>query len=656
VRTDWLTDLANWVDRVGSGWTPTFIAIAMLVTLLAFKRWRHLFTLLAGIVVIELIASISYAAFERPRPYGITILGRWAGYSLPAPPIVILTIAAMGITYTLVVPGRPRTIAKIVTAVVIAIFAAAELYLAVYHPIDLASGVIVAVAVIVTAFRYFTPNDIFPVTYRPGKTAHVDIGGRRGEALRSAIQDQLGLTVLDVQPFGLEGSGGSTPLRIRVAGDPDDVLLFGKLYTMTHVRSDRWYKFGRTLLYGRLEDEARFQSVLRLVEYEDYTLRLLRDSGIATATPSGIVELTPGREYLLVTEFFDGAVEIGDAPVDDGVIEQGLRLIRQLWDAGLAHRDIKPANLLVRDGRLFLIDVFFVQVRPSPWRQAVDLANMMLVLAVRTDAERVYQKALQYFTPDEIAEAFAATRGIASPTQLRSAMKQDGRDLLTHFRALAPQRAPISLQRWNAKRVAVSIVAVAVVLLGSAFALAQTKSLLEPAHDVEVTGKPACGTENVMILMAQSVPSATSLPCIAALPTGWSLGDVHIARNRSTFTLDSDRGGGDAVRASLLPRDECEIRGATRVPSDEVRARRYERIRRLPPRLDTTRTYLFEGGCITYQFSFDRLEGAVSSTLVFEADAALAFQPRAGVVHEVRVRNGQRLCGAGAPPCPGGSS
>ena len=84
--------------------------------------------------------------------------------------------------------------------------------------------------------------------------------------------------------------------------------------------------------------------------------------------------------------------------------------------------------------------------------------------------------------------------------------------------------------------------------------------------------------------------------------------------------------------------------------------RRYERIRRLPPRLDTTRTYLFEGGCITYRFAFDRLNGPVSSTLVFEADAALAFQDRAGLVREVRVRNGQRLCGAGAPACPGGSA
>ena len=80
-------------------------------------------------------------------------------------------------------------------------------------------------------------------------------------------------------------------------------------------------------------------------------------------------------------------------------------------------------------GTCVVIDVTFAQVRPSPWRQAVDLANMMLVLALPTDARRVYGRALAFFTPDEIAEAFAATRGISSPSQLRAILKRDGRDL-----------------------------------------------------------------------------------------------------------------------------------------------------------------------------------------------------------------------------------
>ena len=113
----------------------------------------------------------------------------------------------------------------------------------------------------------------------------------------------------------------------------------------------------------------------RLVTYEDYAVRLLDDIGVRTARPHGVVEITPEREYLLVTEFFAGAVEIGEAHCDDMLIDQGLQLIRKLWDAGIAHRDIKPGNLMVRSGELLLIDVAFAQVRPSPWRQAVTSAT-----------------------------------------------------------------------------------------------------------------------------------------------------------------------------------------------------------------------------------------------------------------------------------------
>jgi tRNA A-37 threonylcarbamoyl transferase component Bud32 len=453
------------------------------------------------------------------------------------------------------------------------------------------------------------------------------------------VQDQLGLTVLEIKPVGLEGSGGSTPLRLRIAGDPD-TFVFGKLYAMSHVRSDRWYKLGRTILYGRLEDEAPFQSVRRLVEYEDYAARLLSDVGIPTATSYGIVEMTPEREYLLVTEFFDGAKEIGEAEVDDDIIDQSLRLIRKLWDAGLAHRDIKPANLLVHDGQVELIDVFFVQVRPSPWRQAVDLANMMLVLAVRTDAERVYERALRLFTPDDIAEAFAATRGVASPTQLRTMMKRDGRDLLAQFRALAPSRRPIALQRWNVRRIAYSLALV----LGAIVVGQFTGGLLYPTYDLPLASRPTCGTSDVMVLAAQSVPSATSVPCVATLPAGWTIDGLDVKRGRARFWLGSDVGGDRAVEATLLPRESCGVSAATEVPSDEVGMRRYEQPEQLPPTMRSTRYYVFPGGCITYRMAFD---SAATSALLFDVDSALGFQPRTELVDYVRDRNGLRLCGAG---------
>jgi membrane-associated phospholipid phosphatase len=641
LRTPWLTDVASVIKAAGSGWGVTVLGLAVVALTMIFRRWRHLLVFVGSLFFLEIVGQWIYKGLTRPRPYGVPIIASWGGYSAPSPPVAVLTIFLMGAVYCLVVPGRPRTYAKIAVAVVIAIFGLARVYLAVDHVDDVLFGVALGVAIPVTAFRFFTPNEVFPVVYRRGRTAHVDVTGRRGAAIQTAVRDQLGLTVLEIKPVGLESSAGSTPLRLRVEGSPDEYL-FAKLYTLGHVRADRWYKLWRTILYGSLEDEHPFQTVRRLAEYEDYALRLLRDAGIRTAKPYGIVEITPQREYLLVTEFFSGAVEIGEAAIDDDVIDQGLLLIRKLWDAGIAHRDIKPGNLMVRGGQLLLIDVFFVQVRPSPWRQAVDLGNMMLVLAVRTDPERVYRLALQYFTPDELAEAFAATRGVASPTQLRAFMKKDPRDLLGTFRALAPRRQPIVLQRWSVRRVSLALAmlgatAIVVVVGGKAFF---------PAENIGAY-PPQCGTGHTTILAAQAVPSAALVPCVAVLPSGWRVGGADIASGHARFWLDSDQAGPRAVTITLSA--ACGVSGAHQIPSDEAGTRRFERPLSLRPQFAKLRFYTFAGGCVTYHFTF---APGTSPLLAIPIDSAVAFVPRARLVDYVRTTEGLTLCGRGAP-CPG---
>jgi tRNA A-37 threonylcarbamoyl transferase component Bud32 len=247
-------------------------------------------------------------------------------------------------------------------------------------------------------------------------------------------------------------------MRITVkdpAVEGGTLRLFAKLYARNHVRSDRWYKLYREMRWGRLEDESSFSTVRRLVQYEDYLMRVMHEAGAPVVATYGIVEITPEREYVLVTEFLDGAKEIGDPEitVTNELIEEALLAVHRLWDAGVAHRDIKPANVMVHHGHIVLIDDAFAQIRPSAWREAVDLANMMLILALKSDAYRVYREACAYFTPDEIAEAFAATHGVTIPSQLRALMRADGRDLVKNFRDIAPERPVIAIQRWTARRV-----------------------------------------------------------------------------------------------------------------------------------------------------------------------------------------------------------
>ena len=50
-----------------------------------------------------------------------------------------------------------------------------------------------------------------------------DVSGRRGEAIRHALADQLGLIVQEVKPFGLSGSAGRMSLvPWNFGGGPDD--------------------------------------------------------------------------------------------------------------------------------------------------------------------------------------------------------------------------------------------------------------------------------------------------------------------------------------------------------------------------------------------------------------------------------------------------
>jgi hypothetical protein len=121
---------------------------------------------------------------------------------------------------------------------------------------------------------------------------------------------------------------------------------------------------------------------------------------------------------------------------------------------------------------LLLIDSAFAQLRPSPWRQAVDLANMMLVLGLRSSAERVYARARRFFTDIEIAEAFAATRGLTMPTQLRHMLRAQGQDTHAQFLALLPYRLPpIRIQRWTLRRTALSLTVLVVGFVVGALAL-----------------------------------------------------------------------------------------------------------------------------------------------------------------------------------------
>jgi hypothetical protein len=460
-RTPPLTDAAKVIELLTTFAAVMTLRLATVLVLVVYRRFRHLVVVLAIFVASDW-AVVRLLFVELPRP-DVPVLVEVDGYAFPSKSIAALAITLYAMMFVLLPRGSVRNRLRAGFSGVLVLVVLADLYLAADYLVGMAYAAVLAPCVAAVAFRWLVPEEGFPVTYRrSGTAAHLDLGGERSAAIVRAMADQLGLTVTEVKAFGLEGSGGSSPLRMTLH---DGSRVFGKIYSTSHERADRWYRYGRTILYGQLEDETPIGSVRRLATYEDYALRLLDDYGIGVARSYGMVELTPNKEYMLVTEFFEHARNLGDAQIDEVVIDEGLQMVRRFWDIGVAHRDIKPANLLVKDGHLQLVDVSGLEVRPSPWRQAVDLSNMLLTLALRTDPERVYGRATKVFSPDEIAEAIACAVGFTMPTELQARMKADGRPLLRRFRQLAPHREPVSIQRWSARRLTLTAATALGVLL-----------------------------------------------------------------------------------------------------------------------------------------------------------------------------------------------
>jgi hypothetical protein len=241
----------------------------------------------------------------------------------------------------------------------------------------------------------------------------------------------------------------------------------------------------------------------------------------------------------------------------------------------------------------------------------------------------VYERALAYFSPEELAEAFAAARGVASPTQLRSMMKQDKRNLLEEFRALAPARRPIGIQRWSFRRVGLIVLTLTIVGVTIGLGI----ELLFPDRgevlDAYLTGEtpwatePECGTNRAMILAAQAVPSADRIPCIESLPLGWEVVSATVVRDRFVFRLGVEFDA-PLIHVTLAP--DCESPdGVSAEPVVEE-----------------------DGGCVTYAASVPEDAEPVPS---FEPDGGLSFVPRERLVTFVDEEYGRRLCGRGVS-CP----
>ena len=135
---------------------------------------------------------------------------------------------------------------------------------------------------------------------------------------------------------------------------------------------------------------------------------------------------------------------------------------------------------------------------------------------------------------------------------------------------------------------------------------------------------PACEGGGSWVIVAQSVPTASQVPCLDPIPRGWDIDGVKIDQNGTVITFGSDRAGTVAARMRFT--ESCAVGDAVQTPSDDPGIERFEDVMQVANGFRASRYYRFDGGCVSWEFEFD---AGAPSALSIELANSMQFRGRA---------------------------
>ena len=134
---------------------------------------------------------------------------------------------------------------------------------------------------------------------------------------------------------------------------------------------------------------------------------------------------------------------------------------------------------------------------------------------------------------------------------------------------------------------------------------------------------PRCDDPLRLAIIAQSVPSASYLPCIRTLPEGWGSSGFDPSQRGTSFLLNSDRSPGRPVVVRLAA--TCQPGKASPSPARAPGVVTYTRLTSIAPRFAGSLYDVFPGGCVSYGFDFTL---GPQITLMEQFEEAVGLYPR----------------------------
>jgi hypothetical protein len=160
----------------------------------------------------------------------------------------------------------------------------------------------------------------------------------------------------------------------------------------------------------------------------------------------------------------------------------------------------------------------------------------------------------------------------------------------------------------------------------------------DPAVTEFRCGRPDGGPSGMLVLIAQSVPSASAVPCLTGEAGRWTMAEFTVRDGSSVIGFAYQYGGPDRVTVEMRAR--CDLHDAKEVSSRHEGARRYNRDLVRNGRYANEIYYVYEGACTSVRFD---LVATGADLRGAEFAGSLAFVARSELDRQIRAATDGRL-------------
>jgi glycosyltransferase 2 family protein len=396
----------------------------------------------AGVSVLLVVVGLLVPRLTAVRRAAVAALATWGVCIL----LAVLLGPAAGRPPVSELAGVDASYPVTAIAVAIAVAATALPYLS--RPVHRTVWFLVAVAVLASV----SGGTALPVN----AISSVALGWGVAAALHLAVGSPLGL------PSAAEVTGWIADLRVEVAditraprqvwgveqftgrdpeGHPVELLVYGRDASDAGVLAKLWrfcvYRdSGPTLIMDRLQQ----------VEHEAYLTLMAGRAGVLVPEVLAAGRFGPSSDAALVTKVPDGPVlaQASDADLTDGTLDEILRAVLHLREAGLAHGTLGGDTIIVSSPGICIRNFRRASASAPASRLDTDLAAALAAMAVRAGAERTAAAADRMLDPDTARGALVHLQRSALDPGTVAALKQD-KDLLPRLRDAVASEAGIDV-------------------------------------------------------------------------------------------------------------------------------------------------------------------------------------------------------------------